>query len=108
MLGYLAKHAIEIGARLFGHDLSGHVDEALRLRGIVGRRFGLAGHGRRVTRMDDDGKSGQLVLCSEEELERCTAIFEVHYVDGVRVCVGPRKGKNAESLPQPLVQAADN
>jgi hypothetical protein len=49
-----------------------------------------------------------LVLCSEEELERCAAIFEVRYVDGIRICIGPRRGKNAGPLPQPPAQAADN
>jgi hypothetical protein len=42
---YLVEHAIESFRIDIGSDLAGHVDEALELLWIVGRRFGLAGHG---------------------------------------------------------------
>src|SRR5437868_14943453 len=41
---YLSEHALEIGAWLLCADLAGHVDEALRLRRIVGRWFRFAWH----------------------------------------------------------------
>jgi len=43
-LGDLAKHALEMGAGLFGSDLAHQVGESLELRGIVGWRLGFAGH----------------------------------------------------------------
>jgi hypothetical protein len=50
LLGDLAEYALEIGARLLSVDLASHVDEALRLLGIVGRRFWFARHEIMITR----------------------------------------------------------
>jgi hypothetical protein len=75
---------------------------------IVGRWFGLAGHAEKIMSSDNERKSGPLVWCSEEELERCAAIFEVRYVDGTRICIGPRRGRNVEPSPQQLAPVASN
>ncbi len=50
LLSDLAEYALEIGAGFLSPNLAGHVDEALRLRGIVGGRLGLAWHDRSIHR----------------------------------------------------------
>lgn len=101
---HLAERAINRIWTFVGFDLSGHVDEALELLWVVGRRLGSAGHAENIMSDAGERKLEPLVLCSEEELERCAAIFEVRYVNGIRTCVGPRRGRNAEPLPQQLVR----